>query len=153
MCELHWSDWCMDAFGDQMLHELLYKMVLKCIPSNVQTQSLPKPLSSCHYISAVLKTMFKYGFPPWLHLYFLFSLQDFMICVFSPHWTESNTGPEWLNEHVDGACFNVCFNSGKASSVCSQRQREKERKPPGQKLMKTQGLRNVSTTPSTQTCF
>lgn len=75
--------------------------------------------------------MFKYSFPSWLYLYFLFPCRTslsmlFFVFVFSPSsWTESNTSPERMNEQVDGACFNVCFKSGKASNVCRQRQKEK----------------------------
>lgn len=29
-----------------------------------------------------------------------------------------------MNEQVDGACFNACFESGKASNVCRQRERK-----------------------------
>lgn len=59
-------------------------MALKCIPSNVQTHSLSQPPTSYHDISAVLKTMFKYGFPSSLYLYFFFPLQDFTIYIFLP---------------------------------------------------------------------
>lgn len=51
--------------------------------------------------------------------------------MFPPTVAGKETSPERMNEQVAGACFSVCIKSGEASNICSQRQKEKDRKPPG----------------------